>query len=105
MKKNTLNKPLAGLILLSAFILILASLPGCEQEKLTGKLTVWEDSISIPTYLMNPPNPMPRFYEGGAHQGVKRRSYPYPVDDNMTQVKEDRNYHICLLYTSDAADE
>ncbi len=97
MKKITLNKPLAGLILLSAFILILFSLPGCKQEKLTGKLTVWEDSISIPTYLMNPPNPMPRFYEGGAHQGVKRRSYPYPVDDNMTQVKENRNYHIVYL--------
>ncbi|MDZ7723072.1 MAG: DUF5107 domain-containing protein [candidate division KSB1 bacterium] len=57
-------------------------------------ITVREDSLVIPTYLVNPPNPMPRFYEGGTHQGVQRRMYPYPMNDNLTGVKEDRSYHI-----------
>ena len=57
-------------------------------------ISVREDSLVIPTYLVNPPNPMPRFYEGGTHQGVQRRMYPYPMNDNLTGVKKDRSYHI-----------
>jgi len=55
---------------------------------------VKEDSVVIPTYLVNPPNPMPRFYEGTSHQGVQRRIYPYPMNDNLTRVKKDKNYHV-----------
>ena len=63
----------------------------------SGRVTVVEDSLLVPTYVVNPPNPMPRFYEGQAHQGVQRRYYPYPMNDNLTRVKEDRNYHIIYL--------
>ena len=63
----------------------------------SGRVTVMEDSLLVPTYVVNPPNPMPRFYEGQAHQGVQRRYYPYPMNDNLTRVKEDRNYHIIYL--------
>ena len=40
---------------------------------------------------------MPRFYEGRTHQGVQRRMYPYPMNDNLTRVKEDRKYHIIYI--------
>mgnify|MGYP005849285589 CR=1 FL=1 len=56
-----------------------------------------EGSLEIPTYLVKPPNPMPRFYEGESHQGVQRRMYPYPMNDNLTNIKEDRPYHIVEL--------
>jgi len=97
MKILSLNKLFSGLILLSAIITIVISFPGCKQNKLPGTVTVWEDSLTVPTYLVDPPNPMPRFYEERAHQGVKRRAYPYPMNDNMTSVKEDRNYHVVYV--------
>jgi tetratricopeptide (TPR) repeat protein len=46
----------------------------------------------IPTYLMDPPNVMPRFYEGRNHQGVQRRIYPYPYDDGLTNNKQPVEY-------------
>lgn len=58
------------------------------------QVRVREDTLIIPTYLVDPPNPMPRFYEGRTHQGVQRRVYPYPMNDGLTRVKEDRPYHI-----------
>ena len=58
---------------------------------------VWEDSLVIPTYLVDPPNPMPRFYEGQTHQGVQRRVYPYPMNDQLTRKKEDVAYHIVYM--------
>ena len=62
-----------------------------------AQVLVREDSMVIPTYLVNPPNDMPRFYEGGSHQGVQRRVYPYPMNDGLTDVKEDRAYHYLKL--------
>jgi hypothetical protein len=59
-----------------------------------GQVKVTEETITIPTYKNGPPNPMPRFYEGKDHQGVQRRIYPYPYDDNMTTIKTDENYPI-----------
>jgi tetratricopeptide (TPR) repeat protein len=46
----------------------------------------------IPTYLIDPPNVMPRFYEGRTHQGVQRRIYPYPYDDGLTTNKQPVEY-------------
>ncbi len=48
--------------------------------------------MTIPTYKNGEPNQMPRFYEGRSHQGVQRRIYPYPYDDNQVNVKTDVNY-------------
>ena len=47
-----------------------------------SQVIVKEDSITIPTYVAGKPDPMPRFYEHANHQGVQRRMYPYPFDDN-----------------------
>lgn len=60
----------------------------------SGQVKVSENDISIPTYKNDPPNPMPRFYEGKSHQGVQRRMYPYPMDDNLTNNKSDVAYHF-----------
>jgi tetratricopeptide (TPR) repeat protein len=60
----------------------------------SGQAKVSEESITIPTYKMGKPEPMPRFYEGKCHQGVKRHLYPYPMDDNLTTNKENQDYYI-----------
>lgn len=57
-----------------------------------GQVTIREDNMTIPTYKNGDPNPMPRFYEGRSHQGVQRRIYPYPYDDNQVTVKTDIDY-------------
>ena len=60
----------------------------------SAQLKVTEELVSIPTYKNDLPNPMPRFYEGKSHQGVQRRVYPYPMDDNLTNNKSDQSYHM-----------
>ena len=77
-----------------AVILCLIIVVSCLPDKLLATVETNQDSLTIPTYLVEPPNPMPRFYEGGTHQGVQRRIYPYPMNDNLTRNKVDRNYHI-----------
>lgn len=59
-----------------------------------GQVKINEETMVIPTYKNGDPNPMPRFYEGKSHQGVQRRIYPYPYDDNMVNVKTDQVYNI-----------
>src|SRR4030042_6664833 len=63
----------------------------------SGQVKVSETSVMIPTYVKGDPNPMPRYYEGGAHQGVQRRLYPYPADIEFTNNKEDRSYNVILV--------
>ena len=79
------------LILSLFFILLMGELTSAGNN---SDVQVREDSLIIPTYLVNPPNPMPRFYEGRSHQGVQRRVYPYPMNDGLTREKKDRAYHI-----------
>jgi tetratricopeptide (TPR) repeat protein len=97
LKKSSLNNPGVTLFLVPAILVLAISFTGCKPAGSAGQVAVVEDSLTIPTYLVDPPNPMPRFYEGQAHQGVKRRIYPYPMNENMTRKKEDRKYHIIYL--------
>lgn len=70
---------------------------GTVSAMAENPVTVKEDSLLVPTYVVLPPNPMPRFYEGQAHQGVQRHYYPYPMNDNLTRTKVDKKYHIVYL--------
>jgi tetratricopeptide (TPR) repeat protein len=63
-------------------------------EAAAAEIKITIDSLTIVTYHVDPPNPMPRFYEGQSHQGVQRRIYPYPMNDNLTQIKKDSSYHV-----------
>ena len=57
-----------------------------------GSVKLTEETVIIPTYRQDAPNPMPRFFEGHSHQGVQRRMYPYPFDDGLTPIKEDKEH-------------
>ncbi|MBV5343454.1 DUF5107 domain-containing protein, partial [bacterium] len=62
-----------------------------------GQLQVTEEIMTIPTYKTDAPNEMPQFFKNKAHQGVQRREYPYPVDDNFTFVKKPVEYPVIRM--------
>ena len=84
-KTNYMKKALRSVFILGFLLFPLIS---------RGQLTIKEETMIIPTYKNGEPNPMPRFYEGKSHQGVQRRIYPYPYDDNQVNVKTDVVYNI-----------
>ncbi len=62
-----------------------------------GSARVWEETIVLPTYKVAPPDSNPRFYSGRTYQGAKATFYPYPVSDQMTELREDQKYKaVCL---------
>ena len=89
--KTSINKKKTSSVFFNSTMLLLFLL---AVRPAVGQVIVSEDSISIPSYIVGAPNPMPRFYEGTEHQGVQRRIYPDPYNDNLTSVKEDKNYNI-----------
>ncbi|MBC8378851.1 MAG: DUF5107 domain-containing protein [Planctomycetes bacterium] len=91
-KKSGSNGSLT--LIYSTLILIMLY---CSGGITCAAVEVEETSLVIPTYKVDPPNPMPRYYEGRTHQGVQRRVYPYPMNDGLTSTKEDRTYDIIYL--------
>ena len=63
----------------------------------SGAVRVWEEKVTIPTYLLGEPEPNPQFYFGGASQGAQHRIYPYPEYDNLTTEKKDKTYTMVYL--------
>ena len=58
---------------------------------------MWEESVTIPTYLAGDPEPNPMFYFGKASQGAQGRVYPYPLYDTLTNKKVDKTYRMVYL--------
>jgi tetratricopeptide (TPR) repeat protein len=51
----------------------------------------------IPTYKSGPPEPNPMFYFGRDSQGAEGRIYPYPLYDNLTNIRSEQSYHLIYL--------
>ena len=58
---------------------------------------MWEEDVTIPTYLTGDPDPNPMFYFGRVYQGAEGRVYPYPLYDKLTGVKKDKTYKMVYL--------
>src|SRR5512139_1175457 len=56
-----------------------------------------EETITLPTYEIGPPERNPIFYSGRAYQGAKGPVYPYTLLDKLSDVKRDRTYRILYL--------
>lgn len=63
----------------------------------SASVKVNEQTILIPTYLSGPPDPNPMFYFGQGSQGAEGRVYPYPLYDNLSNVKSNKAYRIVYL--------
>lgn len=53
---------------------------------------IWQETITLPTYLAHPPDENPIFFRNQSYQGASRVLYPYPLMDNLSDVKEDKEY-------------
>lgn len=60
-------------------------------------VTVREADEVIPTYTSGPPEPDPMFYFGRDSQGAEGRIYPYPLYDNLTNIRGEQTYHLVYL--------
>ncbi len=58
---------------------------------------VWEEVLSIPTYLTPPPDPNPMFLEKRVYQGSSGKVYPNPFTDRVSDERTDKSYHAVFL--------
>ena len=62
-----------------------------------SSVRVWEESLILPTYRLEPPELNPMFYEHESYQGAKKKIYPYPFQDGVTNIREQKTYKaLCL---------
>ncbi|MCU0455706.1 MAG: DUF5107 domain-containing protein [Bacteroidales bacterium] len=88
---NELRRITAGV----ALALFLAALPFNARSQ--SAVTIQELDEAIPTYAAGPPDPNPMFFFGKQSQGAEGRIYPYPLYDNLTNVKGSRTYKMVYL--------
>ncbi|MHC4462494.1 MAG: DUF5107 domain-containing protein, partial [Planctomycetota bacterium] len=62
-----------------------------------SSVRVWEESLVLPTYRLDPPDPNPMFYEHESYQGAKKKIYPYPFQDKLTDIQEEKTYKALYL--------
>ncbi len=81
-------------VLLAAWItgLVPASLPGQDSG-----VSIREEPLVIPTYGVGQPERNPVFYSGRTYQGARGAVYPYPLMDQLTDVREDKTYRAVTL--------
>lgn len=60
-------------------------------------VTATEVDENIPTYMSGAPESNPMFFFGRGTQGAEQRIYPYPLYDNLTNVKQNHSYKIVYL--------
>jgi len=73
------------------FIAFLPLLPGQEKVK------IWEEPLTLPTYVVRPPDKNPMFFRNQSYQGASRYVYPYALEDNITEEKVDKTYKALYL--------
>jgi tetratricopeptide (TPR) repeat protein len=69
---------------------------GVKAQK-NDQVRIWEETISLPTYKMNPNDPNPAFFRNQSYQGASRVIYPLPLQDNFTNEKVDQQYNALFL--------
>jgi hypothetical protein len=80
-----------------SFALLVSAAFFLHQARAESGARIWEESLTLPTYKVAPPDPDPRFYSGRTYQGAKATFYPYPVSDQITDRREDQTYKAIYL--------
>ena len=81
----------------SSHIALLLSLAVATPLFGAAPVTLTEQMVNIPTYLIGPPDPNPQFYFGAGTQGAQQRIYPYPSYDILTTEKAEKAYKMVYL--------
>ncbi|MDO5552577.1 MAG: DUF5107 domain-containing protein [Planctomycetia bacterium] len=69
---------------------------GTDKEK-TLSTSVTEESITLPTYEIGPPDLNPIYYTGRVYQGAQGHVYPYAMYDRLTDNKVEKSYRALFL--------
>ncbi|MGC9520371.1 MAG: DUF5107 domain-containing protein [Anaerolineae bacterium] len=66
---------------------------------MTSKFGVkaWEETITLPTYVLPEPDVNPMFLEKRVNQGTSGRVYPYPFLDKLSNESEPQDYEAVYL--------
>jgi tetratricopeptide (TPR) repeat protein len=62
-----------------------------------SSVRVWEEALILPTYRLDPPDLNPMFYEHESYQGAKKKIYPYPFQDRVTNIRQQKTYKALYL--------
>ncbi len=80
------------------FIIITIAFVLCHNScSFKDKVTVYEEDITIPTYVVNEPEINPIFYTPQNYQGAQKRVYPNPLLNKLTDEKVLRTYKGLFL--------
>ena len=80
------------LFALSIILLLL-----CHVTFSAEPVKVWEEPLTLPTYVVNAPEKSPMFFKNQSYQGASRVIYPYAQQDNITNEKIDKTYKALYL--------
>ncbi|NND06149.1 MAG: DUF5107 domain-containing protein [Saprospiraceae bacterium] len=98
-ERSRLRKPSLAL-LLRTFAMVLLII-GCMALQAAAqqipKVKIWEEDLILPTYLVDPPEKAPMFFNHESYQGASKVIYPYLLEDDMTNIKEDQVYRAVYL--------
>lgn len=64
---------------------------------MNGKVKVWQQDTTIPTYSVGKPDKNPMFLDKRVYQGSSGRVYPHTVIDKIYDEKEDKVYKAVFL--------
>lgn len=81
-------------ILSTSFVLLIFVFHTSAQ---IPSVRIWESTLEIPSYKLNPPEAAPIFDCDWSYQRARRAVYPYSLNDNMTRNKENVAYKALYL--------
>ena len=67
------------------------------NQPLPAPVKIWEEIVTIPTYLPMPPDPNPMFFERRVYQGSSGKVYPLPFTDRLSGERMDKAYKAVFL--------
>ncbi len=94
---KTLNPAGRFKFLLSPLLAFASLLSGQTDTVSEEQVRIWEEAVRMPTYLVDEPDRIPRFYEGRAYQGAQGRVYPYPIYESLSDTRVERDYDMVFL--------
>jgi tetratricopeptide (TPR) repeat protein len=78
-------------------VLFASMLSICPAVSAGSEVRIWEEDVVLPTYRLDPPDPNPMFYRHEAYQGAQKRIYPYPSQEHVTNIREEKSYRFVFL--------
>ena len=67
------------------------------KAQTVNPVKIWEEELTLPTYVVDPPDKNPMFFKNDSYQGASRVIYPYALEDDFTGKKVDKTYKAVYI--------